>query len=90
MVTAWNPWSTPRGRLRNALANAALYLVLRRRGEVLRSVGSDVSGGTGWREPGFALELGDAEEVARIGATFGQHAIFIARPEGLELLACAS
>lgn len=90
MVTAWNPWSTPRGRLRNALANAPLYLALRRRGEVLRSVGSDVSGATAWREPGFAVEVGDLEAVARLGAAFGQHAIFVARPGGLELLACAS
>lgn len=90
MVTAWNPYSVARGRLRNALANALLWPVLRAGGPVLASLGYEPGVEGTWREPGFAQAATDVDRVRRIGARFGQHAIFLVRPEGREVLACAS
>ena len=88
IITAWNPWSEPRGRARNALANAVLSFALLRFGRVRRSVGCDREQPPRWREPGFAVETTNPEAVARLGVRFGQHAIFVARSSGLEVLAC--
>lgn len=74
--------------MRNALANALLALTLLRFGRVRRSVGSDCEQPPSWREPGFAVETTNPEAVARLGVRFGQHAIFVARSSGLEVLTC--
>jgi hypothetical protein len=76
VVTAWNPDSTPRSRRENDAANERLHAELVARDATVRGILGH-SADRAWEEHSFAVWDVPFDEVSRLAAAYGQHAIFV-------------